>query len=114
MRYSLIAEVNCTRVRIRSTIDRLNALLTRVDGGLRHGQALVIAPLDGARVAKHDLRVEAFGTVDEANAAIGLVAARYQPGALKVPPAVDGPPAGWLAMFVAGVIIRRGGLMRTL
>ncbi|MGE0716267.1 MAG: cob(I)yrinic acid a,c-diamide adenosyltransferase [Alphaproteobacteria bacterium] len=28
---------------------------------------------DGERVAKHDLRVEAFGTVDEANAAIGLV-----------------------------------------
>jgi len=27
---------------------------------------------DGARIAKHDLRVEAFGTVDEANAAIGL------------------------------------------
>jgi cob(I)alamin adenosyltransferase len=27
---------------------------------------------DGARVAKHDLRVAAFGTVDEANAAIGL------------------------------------------
>jgi cob(I)alamin adenosyltransferase len=27
---------------------------------------------DGARVKKHDLRVEAFGTVDEANAAIGL------------------------------------------
>lgn len=27
---------------------------------------------DGARVVKHDLRVEAFGTVDEANAAIGL------------------------------------------
>ena len=26
----------------------------------------------GGRVAKHDLRVEAFGTVDEANAAIGL------------------------------------------
>lgn len=28
---------------------------------------------DGARVAKHDLRVAAYGTVDEANAAIGLV-----------------------------------------
>jgi cob(I)alamin adenosyltransferase len=28
---------------------------------------------DGRRVAKHSLRVEAFGTVDEANAAIGLV-----------------------------------------
>lgn len=28
---------------------------------------------DGARVAKHAPRVEAFGTVDEANAAIGLV-----------------------------------------
>jgi len=27
---------------------------------------------DGSRVAKHTLRVEAFGTVDEANAAIGL------------------------------------------
>jgi len=27
---------------------------------------------DGARVKKHDLRVEAFGTVDEANAAVGL------------------------------------------
>ncbi len=27
---------------------------------------------DGSRVAKHALRVEAFGTVDEANAAIGL------------------------------------------
>jgi len=28
---------------------------------------------DGRRVAKHDLRVEAYGTVDEANAVIGLV-----------------------------------------
>lgn len=28
---------------------------------------------DGSRVAKHDLRVSAYGTVDEANAAIGLV-----------------------------------------
>jgi cob(I)alamin adenosyltransferase len=28
---------------------------------------------DGARVAKHDLRVAAFGTVDEANAALGIV-----------------------------------------
>ncbi len=27
---------------------------------------------DGSRVAKHDLRVEAFGTVDEANATLGL------------------------------------------
>jgi cob(I)alamin adenosyltransferase len=27
---------------------------------------------DGARVAKHDLRVAAYGTVDEANAAIGV------------------------------------------
>ncbi|WP_259781466.1 cob(I)yrinic acid a,c-diamide adenosyltransferase [Aestuariispira ectoiniformans] len=28
---------------------------------------------DGSRRAKHDLRVEAYGTVDEANAVIGLV-----------------------------------------
>jgi cob(I)alamin adenosyltransferase len=27
---------------------------------------------DGMRVVKHDLRVEAYGTVDEANAAVGL------------------------------------------
>jgi cob(I)alamin adenosyltransferase len=27
---------------------------------------------DGSRVAKHDRRVEAYGTVDEANAAVGL------------------------------------------
>ena len=27
---------------------------------------------DGSRVAKHDLRVEAFGTVDEANSILGL------------------------------------------
>ena len=27
---------------------------------------------DGARVAKHDLRVAAYGTVDEANGVIGL------------------------------------------
>ncbi len=34
---------------------------------------------DGARVAKHDPRVEAYGTVDEANAVIGL--ARLHTGA---------------------------------
>jgi cob(I)alamin adenosyltransferase len=34
---------------------------------------------DGARVAKHDLRVAAYGTVDEANAAIGV--ARLHAGA---------------------------------
>ncbi len=28
---------------------------------------------DGARVPKHDLRVESYGTVDEANACIGMV-----------------------------------------
>jgi cob(I)alamin adenosyltransferase len=28
---------------------------------------------DGSRVAKHDLRVEAYGIVDEGNAAVGLV-----------------------------------------
>src|SRR6266481_7385938 len=37
---------------------------------------------DGARVKKHDKRVEAFGTVDEANAAIGLAR-------LAAPPEAD-------------------------
>ncbi len=30
---------------------------------------------DGSRVAKHDARVEAYGTVDEANSAIGMILA---------------------------------------
>lgn len=38
----------------------------------------------GARVDKHDLRVEAYGTVDEANAAIGLARLHTQ-----APPAGD-------------------------
>jgi cob(I)alamin adenosyltransferase len=42
---------------------------------------------DGRRVAKHDARVEAFGTVDEANAAIGL--ARLYTGAAADGAAVD-------------------------
>lgn len=36
---------------------------------------------DGSRVPKQSLRVEAFGTVDEANAAIGLARLHAEPGA---------------------------------
>ncbi len=39
---------------------------------------------DGARVAKESLRVEAYGTVDEANSAIGIVLA-----VAGIPPAVS-------------------------
>ena len=45
---------------------RLTKIYTR--GGDRGKTSLG----DGGRVAKHDLRVAAFGTVDEANATIGL------------------------------------------
>ena len=45
---------------------RLTRIYTR--GGDRGQTSLG----DGRRVAKHDLRVEAYGTVDEANATIGL------------------------------------------
>jgi cob(I)alamin adenosyltransferase len=45
---------------------RLTRIYTR--GGDRGATSLG----DGARVPKHDLRVAAFGTVDEANAVIGL------------------------------------------
>jgi cob(I)alamin adenosyltransferase len=45
---------------------RLTKIYTR--GGDRGQTSLG----DGSRVAKHDLRVAAYGTVDEANAAIGL------------------------------------------
>ena len=52
---------------------RLTKIYTR--GGDRGKTSLG----DGARVAKHDLRVAAYGTVDEANAAIGI--ARLHAGA---------------------------------
>jgi cob(I)alamin adenosyltransferase len=45
---------------------RLNRIYTK--GGDKGRTSLG----NGERVAKHDLRVEAYGTVDEANAAIGL------------------------------------------
>lgn len=35
---------------------------------------------DGSRVAKHTLRVEAYGTVDEANAAVGVAIVAAVPG----------------------------------
>ncbi|MGK9168194.1 cob(I)yrinic acid a,c-diamide adenosyltransferase [Inquilinus limosus] len=38
----------------------------------RGGDAGQTSLVGGRRVAKHDLRVEAFGTIDEANAVIGL------------------------------------------
>lgn len=45
--------------------------LTRIyTRGGDQGQTSLV---DGSRVPKHDLRVAAFGTVDEANATIGLV-----------------------------------------
>lgn len=47
--------------------------LTRIyTGGGDKGQTSLG---DGSRVAKHDLRVAAYGTVDEANAVIGIVRA---------------------------------------
>ena len=45
---------------------KLNKIYTRGGDG---GQTSLG---DGARVAKHDLRVAAYGTVDEANAVVGL------------------------------------------
>ena len=45
--------------------------LTKIDG--RGGDQGETSLGDGSRVAKHDARVEAYGTVDEANAVIGLV-----------------------------------------
>jgi cob(I)alamin adenosyltransferase len=38
---------------------------------------------DGTRVAKDSLRVEAFGTVDELNSAIGVVLAHAPPGPVR-------------------------------
>jgi cob(I)alamin adenosyltransferase len=57
----------------RSTLVKLNKIYTRTgdDGTTGLG--------DGSRVAKHDLRVEAYGTVDEANSCLGL--ARLHTGA---------------------------------
>ena len=38
----------------------------------RGGDAGETSLVDGSRVAKHSLRVEGYGTVDEANAVVGL------------------------------------------
>jgi cob(I)alamin adenosyltransferase len=54
---------------------RLTRIYTR--GGDRGETSLG----DGTRVAKHDLRVAAFGTIDEANAVIGLARLHADPGA---------------------------------
>lgn len=61
------------RGRGASAVVRLTKIYTR--GGDRGQTSLG----DGGRVAKHDLRVAAYGTVDEANAAIGV--ARLHAGA---------------------------------
>lgn len=52
----------------------LNRIYTRT------GDAGTTALGDGSRVAKTDVRVEAYGTVDESNAAIGLAALRAEGG----------------------------------
>ena len=54
---------------------RLTRIYTR--GGDRGATSLG----DGSRVAKHDLRVAAYGTVDEANAVIGLARLHADPAA---------------------------------
>lgn len=48
---------------------KLNRIYTRTGDDGTTGLA------DGSRVAKHDLRVEAYGTVDEGNAAVGVAVA---------------------------------------
>ena len=54
----------------------LNRIYTRTGDGGTTGLT------DGSRVAKHDLRVECFGTVDEANSVLGLAR-------LHAPPEMD-------------------------
>ncbi|MGK9237378.1 cob(I)yrinic acid a,c-diamide adenosyltransferase [Inquilinus limosus] len=48
----------------------------------RGGDAGETSLVGGRRVAKHDLRVDAFGTVDEANAVIGLARLQTAPSGL--------------------------------
>lgn len=52
---------------------RLSKIYTRTGDGGTTGLA------DGQRVAKHDLRVEAFGTIDELNSQLGLLIAHGIP-----------------------------------
>lgn len=53
---------------------RLSRIYTRTGDDGTTGLA------DGSRVSKHSLRVEAYGTIDELNATIGLVLAAAVPG----------------------------------
>ena len=59
----------------RSTMVRLTRIYTRGGDG---GETSLG---DGARVPKHALRVAAYGTVDEANAAIGIARLHADPAA---------------------------------
>jgi len=54
---------------------KLNKIYTRTGDDGTTGLA------DGSRVAKHDLRVEAYGTLDEANAAVGVAVVACRAGA---------------------------------
>ena len=47
----------------------------------RHGDGGETSLVGGGRVSKHSARVEAYGTIDEANAAIGLARAALQAAA---------------------------------
>src|SRR3546814_5352072 len=53
---------------------RLNRIYTRT------GDDGTTGLVDGSRVAKHGLRIEAIGRVDEANSAIGLAVERLGDG----------------------------------
>jgi cob(I)alamin adenosyltransferase len=57
--------------------NRLSKIYTRT------GDKGVTGLGDGARVNKDSLRVEAYGTVDELNSAVGLVLAAELPGAVR-------------------------------
>jgi len=54
---------------------KLNKIYTRT------GDAGTTGLVDGSRVAKHDVRMEAIGAVDEANSALGLAVAAMAPDA---------------------------------
>ncbi len=76
---------------------KLNRIYTRTGDDGTTGLA------DGSRVSKDDLRVECYGTVDEANAAVGLAHAACLRGLASAPGAASDERLAQIARVLARV-----------
>lgn len=84
---------------------KLNKIYTRTGDDGSTGLA------SGDRVAKHDIRIEAYGTVDEANAVLGLVMVALQAGNGK--PSADEPDLAAIILRIQNDLFDLGADLAT-